>query len=1705
MTRISHDTIEPSFSVTGSPKNLKLRKREEANGPSSKPRVELASREIGKLKCAGTGATPDKMVGFSTNNGFGISPDNKCHIGKSCSKDSSSRNSVTPPKECPKSGVELDKSEELSDIINFLLETDPERSKEAQSSASSSAKDRSASTEAVSLPQRSAEDTGLSRCDDGNKLCQDTASCEGRCSQYARSEPGVIEPADVSPGGIVLPARDIYGFAFEPMLSSQSSISVQEMPKAEAEVTANVLTRTSPTIPPDVDVALEPRMLDAPTKDDCTGSVSEEQSICNPVVSNREPSEDISEPGTTVTLKSLKIMDGTGDSVTDIIQRQLAIGAGDDVSPDRDNPTTSSSATYQDARPPCVKEDSSSDAWRNSGASKDDNLHTAACADVDTGLGAVSQAPGDNEKSASLSVNEREALDTNAARGDQESTCLMSNKTTCADPIENGRHSANQEIAPCKESEVESDDTEALEWAPSSSLTPPSSTDNSRESGFKDGTFAEPDIIGATLNPEKVNRHLPASPKDDSGVPDGKETSDDAADSELISNDSTLTPRSIPSEPHLISVFTKVKEGTIVSVDCRKFRKRKGSRPGPQQDRVQKRRVAEGDRLTNGVFIPNGGRAARDDVEIAVEELLCDMVDKTVKSVGEHSGEGMSTDNLKRLFHTFCETNGYRYQDFMSEEVGISFSLLPGQSSDSLNPAIKKRRRRSSDLGSSSPDRDKASVPQKRRRRKRAVPVPEKRMLTRSQWRRTCYEESLKATRWSSSTEFCSRLSKQRCRRRSVERTAETTSSHTESSVDLPSAETSQETNVDPANDCVATQHDVCGVPEPSASTPVQGDAVNSSGPPKLGFMEASVSSSPSQLSPIREDTSFVFPAEREFLMDDDTSGHDDDRLVICDSEDEMCNRAVPAVRRSESVDSNRVQDCAAERSPVSPVVERTMQDAAPPMVADSRPLPEETSVLGVCESGKESGDTGVGFPLVSPSTETLGATSAAVADGRVATLDAQTTRIMPAPDTRVEDPVRETVSETTAVPVATERPLELVIKTGPTANAADTRGERRPRVVETSDQPLDLSLREPSAWAKPDIPVGKVHPQMASSHVPAKASNSPVNYSSRGDNLDRGVRSPKVPDLKDSVSVEKSKGVYSTSPAEDTSSNSILQRLLLDTNRKPKEPEVESPTPVILDVRSLHSVTDAARDTSKRNHESDIVTEAKSLLSSRLTTKDQPSAVPYPKNSSSVASVPPMSFPENKLGMTTLETKIIELKKQIHHLTILATYKEKELACISSLRTAKEDALKQLENKYPGICSVMRAYGSDSACSESPGLTDVPTIVTQAATATGLSAGGVSETDPPFQKRLAVQQHRVLSSLRVLPQGNEPAGTAPLSYDTGSPTTATQSAFSPRDTKQPVSTGLKSAFCVPGAPSSSQRSQRLLLPKGPVPQNTSTSTISSMSSRTNAVTSTPSSGRLPSWWNNPSVPATVAGDLPPDFGLLQQRDQLREYGTSCSPQYKSISGRSAAPKQHYDTSLHRPAPADHSPKLSARQLPEVSPSTVEESRETSAQAFARHQAELSLSLNAANAASGANAYALSQANLAAANMYSQAMAYSLYQQLRANKEPTTAPDPVASSALLDNIKQGTPSSQKQLYQKSVGPLLEEPKTRPSAWEHLNVLLQNGSADLPSWLQNGLVCINCGDPRVKYVCSCCRTQTFCSEQCQIKLWNKQKSQTAPKH
>lgn len=229
---------------------------------------------------------------------------------------------------------------------------------------------------------------------------------------------------------------------------------------------------------------------------------------------------------------------------------------------------------------------------------------------------------------------------------------------------------------------------------------------------------------------------------------------------------------------------------------------------------------------------------------------------------------------------------------------------------------------------------------------------------------------------------------------------------------------------------------------------------------------------------------------------------------------------------------------------------------------------------------------------------------------------------------------------------------------------------------------------------------------------------------------------------------------------------------------------------------------------------------------------------------------------------------------------------------------------------------------------------------------------------------------------------------------------------------------------------------------------------------------------------------------------------------------------------------LSKPEPAslagasDVASRSAHRRLAETTQGRVEDARDLAAE-LARQQEEYNLALNSAGSLSGMNpGYPLSRAGLsAAASMYNQAMAYSLYQQLRMNKEAAAAQ--AETSALLEKMKHHNlpPSQQQHLYHKA---LLEQAKSRSTSWEHINHLLQKDgppgmqagvpiellslqpklSATAPEllpWLQAGLACVNCGDPRVKFVCSCCRTQTFCSEQCQVKLWNKLKAQTPAKN
>ncbi|KAG0414490.1 hypothetical protein HPB47_008349 [Ixodes persulcatus] len=128
-----------------------------------------------------------------------------------------------------------------------------------------------------------------------------------------------------------------------------------------------------------------------------------------------------------------------------------------------------------------------------------------------------------------------------------------------------------------KDSDLESDETEALKWAPYTVLTHCNSPSNSRKYGLKDDREA----AGGQLLSEPVGcqHELSASDsKEDSGIPDGNVMSNDGEGDEETPIGAVETRGNILKPANLISVFTETQEGKVVSVDCKKFRKR--DRPG---------------------------------------------------------------------------------------------------------------------------------------------------------------------------------------------------------------------------------------------------------------------------------------------------------------------------------------------------------------------------------------------------------------------------------------------------------------------------------------------------------------------------------------------------------------------------------------------------------------------------------------------------------------------------------------------------------------------------------------------------------------------------------------------------------------------------------------------------------------------------------------------------------------------------------------------------------------------------------------------------------------------------------------------------------------------------------------------------------------------------------------------------------------------
>uniref|UniRef100_A0A131YIG9 Af4/fmr2 family member 4 n=1 Tax=Rhipicephalus appendiculatus TaxID=34631 RepID=A0A131YIG9_RHIAP len=1532
------------------------------------------------------------------------------------------------------------------------------------------------------------------------------------------------------------------------------------------------------------------------------------------------------------------------------------------------------SPAYPDARPPCAEEDSPAglngsrndgDADRGSCASKERELRTPAKPAVSPIPNASSESGTSEPRQAELEDFKEGSLASPSAKVCDDDVDVVSATQECS-----GLTLPDDHRKAC-DSDAESDSTEALQWSPGRA-----SRSNSAEY-TREGCGATADAAGDEASDNVVasaagpSNHTVDEVKQENASSllngtDDLECSEQTEESIASACTRNLSP-SDRGLDNLISVFTTVEEGKIVSVDCKKFRKRGRPLGSKRKNALKRAQMASID------------MASPDDVEFTVKQLLRDVVDGIAITGGEVPSK-LSEANLKDVISSFCESNGFSRQDFAGEDEEICFgSVLRDEHSDTTGGAVKRRRRGSSDHGSSSEQgsqtpRPGGNGPTSKRYKKRET-VPTKRMLTRSQWRRSCYQKEQQQDGAATDhpdngllvlRDGAESLPDAKRRRRSVDLASDMDSSNTESSADGPSSAcgASQDMDLsltaDEAVSCGAgdelranrggSDGVRCDV-EPRVlvgprvcSEPVNSSIyLSSSDPPKLGYMEPSVTTAPRELSPLasaraggacvgdREKVSVPRDAQEAGARgrshsqgrrkqqqppqyglvgeracvgggDDDDENDDDgeSQLVICDTDD-SCPDAPPSDASSARADNaaDRVRSAlhAGEVDACTGVRESRQRRSPQRRLRGSSPAANTAPQrLGGgaadCESGKSATDSGVvcidddegdnirtpeatvapegssRSRLKSPPPRTLSivrGTSAAPNPSEGPGFAGE--GVHPATTSPPGSTHRRTASSSSGhhapgsssslhpwpasmstPPAGTESPDVVVVKeepndlsvSGRTANLTHQQ-QQQPGL-----EPLDLSVKEQSFRAKADIPVGKVQPQMATTSQSASQeapANSPINYSSSSRHVapahaEEDARSKERERRgahgSDSNSSNGSQGGAGTSSTSEPPSDSILQRLLLDPSRKPKESDssaASSPVQVILESRNARGSAEPTKDSAKRGRETDIANEAKSLLNARLTARHQEQQLQQQQQqlqhqqqqlqqqhhqhqqqsqlakTSNMASVPPMSFPENNLGMSTLESKIVELKKQIHHLTILATYKEKELACISSLRTAKEDALKQLESKYPGICSVISAFGTESGSgesSDSPGFTDVPSIVAQAATATAdLTSLGVSlptEADSHLLKKPAVPSQQQTQHSPALPipllagtpaphrlranSGSErdSPGRGLMPYDrtgaaSGAPPSAptARSSVSPRggDSRPPPrpvpsSVPSKSAFSVPSASSSSspssssssaaaaaaaasnQRAPRLLLPKGPmsstpaaavpVAQTPTSRGLNSMVSPSAAA----AAAAVSSWWNSPNgAPLSLTAGLPHHL----QRDALREYASSSSTAalLKAASVPSSLTKPHNSaagsiSSLSRPdtlagLASDMSRTSHHRRLAEAAAaaSRPEDTRDVAAE-LARQQEEFNLALGsggslagvnaaaAAAAAAAASAYPLGRAGLsAAASMYNQAMAYSLYQQLRVNKEAALAQ--AEASALLEKMKQQNMPSQQQQQQ----------------------------------------------------------------------------------
>ncbi|CAN7947985.1 unnamed protein product [Ixodes hexagonus] len=1022
VARLSDEGISKLLRGSCSKRALTLHDKSGANGLSSDLKARLASSTAKKGDCHGSVQNQVK-AGRDP-------PEVKYCKEMSTVKDTSTIKGSSVLTELEVVNASPDKSEELADIINFLIETDPRRSKEVPVSSAAKEPGLKKTTSEAEHPQGVQEQsptfqkvrstkseqvrgsvtdcTNRIEASKGDVVIQSRArssknsprSREVKCVLVTTQEtldcPNYAEKGrpdssavpqlnsdgfrirENSTAGFVLPAPGIYGFTYEPKLNLRSASGLSssdsvlgtcqavnarspfQQPEVSSEsATMGVVDSPRETSPSAGYHASDksPKTIDLNEKNAAAYSSSTSKAI-DLNVSSEPPKTMVSD-----TLRSSGILEETSDSLKNSSGARLVIEDKNDACPDTDKLATPSPPTYRGTRSGREEDDSCSGAPRNDEALGGDQLRTAARPDVDTQLASSPEISVFHGKVGSH-------LNTANSVPEDDASVQKRFIVQCEPvPEEEGR----------KESDVESDETEALEWAPYTISTPCNSPDNSRECGVKDdGEPAHGKLVGC-------QQELSATEsKEASGVPDVKVMSDGAAGHEAIPIEAVEARGRILKQPNLISVFTEIREGKIVSVDCKKFRKR--DRPcGSMSSPSKKRLVFEKERLTDG---SENGKADEDDVDTVVGEVVRDIVEKTVSSSSGLLGEKTSTENLKHLFRTFCENNGYRYQDFVSDEAGLNFSALFGQTiAEMQDTGAKKRRRGSSDHGSLSDHG--LEVRTTRKRRKRSAPLPEKRMLTRSQWRRTCNVKPSEEAASRDGTKNGDEHPEINHGRDSADVSMELYSSNTESSIEVPGADLSQEleTPLSKGNGCASPGPELKTEGISGSTTSVgQSYTVQPSQPPKLSCMEASVAVSPTQISDVRDTETVQAPERTDMLPDLDVSDQEEDRLVICDSEDTQQPASPAATCHSDNVCAleHDQQQCGAAKSPIldGELTKLSVPAAAP---AEEPQLPTKGSSTRVlCESEEAAENTSVicRSPARADSIET---TSAGDADARAA------------------------------------------------------------------------------------------------------------------------------------------------------------------------------------------------------------------------------------------------------------------------------------------------------------------------------------------------------------------------------------------------------------------------------------------------------------------------------------------------------------------------------------------------------------------------------------------------------------------------------------------------------------------------------------------------------------------------------------------------